>query len=155
MKTYYVDDDCPEEVPQPSVFLAGPTPRLPFQLSWRPEALKFFEDFNGAVYVPERSDWQSNFEYYEQTEWEWKHLHGCTAILFWIPRKIPDFPAFTTNVEFGFYIDKKPCVYGRPKDAEKTRYLDWLFEKVTSRKPFDTLEESVKQTIELALRGQS
>ena len=42
-------------------------------------------------------------------------------------------PAFTTNVEFGYYLCKNPrkVYYGRPDDSEKNKYLDWLFELET------------------------
>ena len=38
-------------------------------------------------------------------------------------------PAFTTNVEFGYYVRNPKVVYGRPDSAEKMKYLDRLFKR--------------------------
>ena len=46
------------------------------------------------------------------------------------------------------YIQKK-IIYGRPDDAVKIKYLDWLYELDYNEKPFnnldDLLEEAVKK----------
>ena len=46
------------------------------------------------------------------------------------------------------YIQKK-IIYGRPDDAVKIKYLDWLYEFDYNEKPFnnldDLLEEAVKK----------
>ena len=36
--------------------------------------------------------------------WERIALTDATVILFWVPRKLPDMAAFTTNVEFGYWL---------------------------------------------------
>jgi len=56
-------------------------------------------------------------------------------------------PAFTTNVEFGRYVGRKDCIYGRPADAPKNRYLDWLYTKMTKKQPATTIEETLKQAL--------
>ena len=105
----------------PSLFLAGPTPRDPSVRSWRRDALDILKELNfiGTVLIPERQNWQTAFEYIDQVEWEYAGLEQATVVVFWIPRDLKLLPGFTTNVEFGRYVGKKPCVYGRPDEAPK------------------------------------
>ncbi len=132
-----------------SVFLAGPTPRDKDTPSWRPEALKMLQHwgYDGAVMVPERSDSNAKINYDDQVEWEYQGLCRCSNILFWVPREISKMPAFTTNVEFGYWMGVtsesgvSKVFYGRPDDAPKNRYLDWMYEKTTGRKPYSTLPQ--------------
>ncbi len=56
-------------------------------------------------------------------------------------------PAFTTNVEFGLYLNSGKIVYGRPDNAPKNRYLDYIYEKEYSKKPFSSLEETLKTCV--------
>lgn len=155
MQVVYVDGEQPE-IKSPSIFLAGPTPRDSDTPSWRPDAIEIFKkfEFDGQIFVPEHGDYNSQFEYYNQVEWEWNHLHGATVIMFWVPRELKRMPAFTTNVEFGFYLSERTsaCVYGRPNDSAKNSYLDWLFEKVTGRKPETILENTIAKAIEFACK---
>ncbi len=130
MKVVYAREDIPQEK-GPSIFLAGPTPRSNNPVpSWRPEALKEIESlgFEGIVFVPEDEDCTFKGSYNNQTNWEKEALHLSTIILFWVPRNIESMPAFTTNVEFGYWAakDSSKIVYGRPDGAPKTKYLDWL-----------------------------
>lgn len=83
--------------------------------------------FDGVVYVPEYSTWKPKEDYVDQAMWERKALTNATVIVFWIPRELPDMPAFTTNVEFGYWLHSGKVVYGRPDKASKTKYLDWLY----------------------------
>lgn len=126
-----------------SIFLAGPTPRKKTVPSWRPHALEILDklEFNGVVYVPEKKIQNEEYDYLTQVEWEHTCLEVSGAICFWVPRKLPDMPAFTTNVEFGRYVSSGRAFYGRPDDAEKKGYLDWLYVKTTGRQPFNDLEE--------------
>jgi hypothetical protein len=39
-------------------------------------------------------------------------------------------------------------LYGRPDGAPNTRYLDWLYEKLTNRKPENSLTEFMKLVAE-------
>ena len=126
-----------------SIFLAGPTPRENNIESWRKYACKYLEDigFNGIVYVPEYSIWKPKEDYTDQVLWEREALSNATIIAFWIPRKLPDMPAFTTNVEFGYWLHTGKVLYGRPNDARKIKYLDWLYEVDMNKKPYNSLEE--------------
>lgn len=139
----------------PSIFLAGPTPRRPEVPSWRPRALDLLPrlGFVGTVLVPERRDWSARFSYLDQVEWEHAGLEGCSVVAFWVPRDRERLPGFTTNVEFGRYVGSSRCVYGRPEDAPHTRYLDWLYAKVTGGRPEDTLEGTMRAAVDLTRRG--
>ena len=135
-----------------SIFLAGPTPRGEFTKSWRTRACKYLGDngFDGVVYVPEYSTWKPKADYVDQAQWERDALSNASVIAFWIPRTLPDMPAFTTNVEFGYWIHTGKVLYGRPDDAKKIKYLDWLYKTDTNNEPFSSLEELLNGSIELA-----
>ena len=135
-----------------SIFLAGPTPRDDSVLSWRVDACKLIEDigFDGIVSDPEYSTLKPRGDYLDQVEWEREALSNASVILFWIPRILPDMPAFTTNVEFGYWIHTGKVIYGRPDDARKIRYLDWLYKKDTNKDPYNNLVDLLKEAIELA-----
>lgn len=126
-----------------SIFLAGPTPRGNSIESWRKYACKYLEEigFDGVVYVPEYSIWKPKEDYTDQAVWERVALSNATIIAFWIPRQLPDMPAFTTNVEFGYWLHTGKILYGRPDDARKIKYLDWLYETDMNSKPYNSLEE--------------
>jgi hypothetical protein len=114
-----------------SIFLAGPTPRSPEVMSWRPLAIDLLQKagFDGTVFVPERTDWSTMVNYDDQVEWEWAGLEEATVIAFWVPRELKTMPAYTTNVEFGLFVKSVQTVYGRPPNAPKTRYLDQLYRR--------------------------
>ena len=135
-----------------SIFLAGPTSRDDSVLSWRVDACKLIEDigFDGIVYDPEYSILKLRGDYLDQVEWEREALSNASVILFWIPRALPDMPAFTTNVEFGYWIHTGKVIYGRTDDARKIRYLDWLYKKDTNKDPYNNLVDLLKEAIELA-----
>ena len=144
--------DQPVSLTAPSIFLAGPAPRSPEVVSWRVEALDLLRQlgFGGTVLVPERRDWNTRFDYLDQVEWEFAGLSGCSVIAFWIPRDITTLPGFTTNVEFGRYVGTRPCVYGRPTGAPHTKYLDWLYTKLTGRRPEETQLATLEAAVEAA-----
>lgn len=133
-----------------SIFLAGPTPRDKETLSWRKEASKKLEllGFNGVVYVPEYSTWKPKEGYEDQAMWERKALSEATIILFWIPRSLPDMPAFTTNVEFGYWLHTGKIIYGRPDNAEKIKYLDWLYKLDYGLEPINDLERLLEESVQ-------
>ncbi|HIT22695.1 MAG TPA: nucleoside 2-deoxyribosyltransferase domain-containing protein [Candidatus Scybalousia intestinigallinarum] len=135
-----------------SIFLAGPTPRGENAISWRTEACQTLKnlDFDGIIYVPEYSTWKPKEDYVDQAMWEREALTSATVILFWVPRKLPDMPAFTTNVEFGYWLHSGKVIYGRPDDASKIKYLDWLYQTDYHQKPYTDLESLLKASIELA-----
>jgi len=132
-----------------SIFLAGPTPRDGKCISWRKEALKILDElgYDGIVYVPEYSNWQTKPDYNDQVLWERSALTEAKIILFWIPRTIPDMIGLTTNVEFGYWLHSKKVIYGRPDTAEKIRYLDWLYELDYNKKPINDLHTLLKEGV--------
>lgn len=133
-----------------SIFLAGPTPRDKEITSWRNEACKILEklNFDGLVYIPEYSSWKPKADYVDQAMWERKALTHASIIVFWIPRKLPEMPAFTTNVEFGYWLHTNKVIYGRPDNAEKIKYLDWLYKLDYNEEPINNLEELLTKAIE-------
>lgn len=135
--------DTLENLHRKSVFLAGPTPRSENIVSWRPDAIEMLEalGFEGDILAPE--PFIGVFDV--QVDWEYRGLEGCEVICFWVARHLQDLPGFTTNVEFGRYIDSGRIVYGRPSGAPKTRYLDWLYLKTTGKAPFESLPEMLRQ----------
>ena len=152
MRTYYSNEPINDEILlryDHGIFLAGPTPRSREVKSWRPEALNILNNlqYKGIVWVPEYSIKPINFDYMSQVEWEKWGLESCTKIVFWIPRVLPDMPAFTTNVEFGRYIDSGRIIYGRPDNAEKCKYLDWMYMDVIGYEPFNNLNQLLEKAI--------
>lgn len=112
------------------IFLAGPIERtqpgesktLP---KWRDEALLLLNasPHRVTVFNPEWNDRPSGWSYEKQVMWEIEHLRLADTILFWIPRRLPDLPAFTTNIEFGEWIHSDKIVVGSPPDAPHINYL--------------------------------
>lgn len=137
-----------------SIFLAGPTPRGEGVTSWREEAIKILENnnFDGLVYVPEYSTWKPKEDYVDQAMWERKSLEASTIIVFWIPRVLPELPAFTTNVEFGYWLHSGKVLYGRPDNTKKTKYLDWIYKEDYKKEALNNLEELLKLAIKEANR---
>jgi hypothetical protein len=68
-----------------------------------------------------------------------------------VPRDPATLPGFTTNVEFGRFVGRKPCVYGRPDGAPHTGYLDWLYNKTTGRRPETTLRATLDAALSFAI----
>ena len=132
-----------------SIFLAGPTPRGKDTISWRIEACRILDKigFDGIVYIPEYSSWKPKESYVDQAMWEREALSNASVILFWIPRHLPNMSGFTTNVEFGYWLHTGKVIYGRPNDAEKIKYLDWLYEFDYGIKPIDNLEQLLNEAI--------
>lgn len=135
-----------------SIVLCGPTPRDSNVKSWRPKAISILEDlkYDGIVYIPENGCNQEVFKkYIEQVEWEREVYINSTIILFWIPRKISDMLGLTTNVEFGYWLKSKKCIYGRPENAERIRYLDWLYSLEYNKIPSSDLKELLINALEM------
>lgn len=132
-----------------SIFLAGPTPRNKDTISWRTISCEIVEKygFDGILYIPEYSSWKPKESYIDQAMWEREALMSATVIAFWIPRSIPNMIGLTTNVEFGYYLHTGKVLYGRPDNAEKIKYLDWLYELDYGKKPYNTLEDLLKNAI--------
>lgn len=133
-----------------SIFLAGPSKRGgSFEGSWRQQAVTFLRDagFKGRIYVPESIGGvyqESEVPYEETTKWEWARLDLSDVILFWIPRNEKTLPGFTTNVEFGRYVEKRPrnVVMGHPKEAVRMEYLDLLYREKCGRSIPNSLRET-------------
>lgn len=134
-----------------SLFLAGPTPRSNKIKSWRNEAIKILAEnnYDGIVYIPEFKNGFVKSDYMDQVCWEKEALNNANLITFWIPRKIPKMPAFTTNIEFGYWIKSGKVLYGRPENAEKMKYLDWLYMNELNRKPITSLDALLKESISI------
>lgn len=137
---------------QKSIFLAGPTPRGENVVSWRTGACKRLQElgFDGVVYVPEYSTWKPKEDYVDQAMWEREALTESTVIMFWIPRNLTDMLALTTNVEFGYWLHSGKVIYGRPDEAKKIKYLDWLYEYDYNKKPINDLDLLLEESIKLA-----
>ena len=135
-----------------SIFLAGPTPRGENVESWRTMACQIIEQygFDGIVYVPEYSSWKPKADYVDQAQWERDALANSSVIAFWIPRSLPDMPAFTTNVEFGYWLHTGKVLYGRPDNAKKIKYLDWLYKVDTNMEPYNSIEDLLLSSISKA-----
>lgn len=150
MITNYSDQDVIEN--RKSIFLAGPTPRDKNIISWRNDATSKLESlgFDGVVYVPEYEGLQAKEDYTDQAMWERKALFEATVIMFWIPRELPNMPAFTTNVEFGYWLHTGKVIYGRPDNASKIKYLDWLYKIDYDEEPLNNLDQLLIESINLS-----
>lgn len=144
-----------ESIPHglPVVFLAGPTPRSPDVVSWRPEALRLLEaqGFTGAVVIPENRGFggRPDFDYAGQIEWERACLAKADVVLFWVPRDMQDMPAFTTNIEFGFVSERgQAYALGYPADAAKMKYLDHVA-RAQNRPVAHSLADTIRQSLAL------
>ncbi|MFJ5122941.1 nucleoside 2-deoxyribosyltransferase domain-containing protein [Kitasatospora sp. NPDC088548] len=141
----------------PSVFLAGPTPRLGGPVdSWRPAAVaELGAQWAGpgplTVLSPESRGGRRAAHYDDQVEWETAARAAADAILFWIPRDLTTMPGFTTNVEFGLDIATGRVVLGCPPDCaapERNRYLIWVAHR-HGAPVRDTLSDTVAAALAL------
>lgn len=148
MKVVYtgdkIDKDCI------SCFLAGPTPRSSDVSSWRNEAISLFSKygFSDTLYVPEFRE----KPYYDvdtgikEMKWDQEALESSTIVMFWIPRS-SDMLGLSTNAEFGYMLNRGNFVYGRPNDAIRCQFLDFLYKDKLGKDYCVTLEETVKSAI--------
>jgi len=124
MKIRYVDDNIVEE---PSIFLAGPTPR-DYSFSWRTTALDILNTcgYEHTVYVPETFD-RSKADWVKQVTWETHALEVSTVIAFWICRSEWKMPGLTTNDEWGYWKSRDPdkILLGVPPGSLHCRYQTW------------------------------
>jgi calcineurin-like phosphoesterase family protein len=128
-RTIYTGD--PIELIEPSLFLAGPTPRDANTPSWRPGFIEELRDagFRGTIMSPEHKVFVDNYDYDKQVEWENEGLTKADLIVFWIPRDLDKMPGFTTNIEFGDWMKSGKCVLGYPVGTPKMNYLFYKAQK--------------------------
>ncbi|MEU6467471.1 NUDIX domain-containing protein [Streptomyces sp. NPDC046976] len=151
----------------PSVFLAGPTPRLGGDVeSWRLAAVEeLAEQWTGAepltILTPESRGGKRAAHYDDQVVWETTARQTASAVLFWIPRDLNALPGFTTNVEFGLDIGTGRAVLGCPPDCpnpERNRYLIYVARRhgapVCETLP-DTVAAALALVRDQAARGDS
>ncbi|HEY4514842.1 MAG TPA: nucleoside 2-deoxyribosyltransferase domain-containing protein [Candidatus Paceibacterota bacterium] len=139
MRVVYVNEK-PDNTLSRSIFLAGPSPRNSEHANWRNRALELLEEagFDGTVFMPLTADGKFLHSYITQVEWETTYLNMADLIIFWCPRDmtvsedVPEgssaeqamrLPAFTTNVEFGTWVNSGKAILGYPVEARKMRYL--------------------------------
>jgi 8-oxo-dGTP pyrophosphatase MutT (NUDIX family) len=148
LKVVYSDQNLPTETVK-SIFLAGPTPRSGDVDTWRGEAVEVLKSLNydGIVFIPEPSTGEFKHSYDDQVEWELAALNRADIIVFWVPRELKNFPAFTTNVEFGTWITSGKVAFGYPPEAEKMRYLEYLA-KLNNVESHSTLKETLKEAVD-------
>lgn len=105
-----------------AVFLAGPCPREDYEDDWRNEAIDILNKigFTGDIINPTNPEYDNDLK--KQTLWEYKGLHLASHILFWIPRD-KNHPAFTTNIEFGEWMNQPNVVVGFPPESERNEYI--------------------------------
>jgi hypothetical protein len=149
----------PEELPETissTVFLAGPSPRNAGDPNWRPEAIESLRraGYTGTVLAPVPRDGEWPRDYNDQIAWESAHLAACDAVLMWVPRELQVLPGFTTNVEFGEWLNSGKLLYGRPADAPKTSFLDARYRTVNSKQkpPFDQPAASLDELAEMVVQ---
>ena len=140
-----------------SIFLAGPTPRSKDVLSWRNEAIKLFLDngFDGTLVIPEREDkpYYEEENNYDEIKWDLKALTDCDVVMMWIPRNC-DMLGLSSNVEFGYLLNKGNMIYGRPNEAFRCELLDYLYKEKLGREYTDSLEKTVINTIKFINRKE-
>lgn len=55
--------------------------------------------------------------------------------------------AFAINVEFGYWMHTGKIIYGRPDNADKIKYLDWLYELDYGIKPINNIQELLEMAV--------
>lgn len=103
--------------------------------------------YNGVIFTPEPRGGKWAHDYDTQVEWEKAHLILADIIIAWVPRDLETLPAFTTNVEFGTWIDSGKIVYGRPDGSPKNKYLDWLYADRGHGKPHKTMQSLAEAVV--------
>lgn len=152
----------PEEIQRPSIFLAGPSPRSSMGEHWRADAFKEFErfEFDGTLFSPVPEDLTNldgHFDtemYFNQIDWEQRYLREATVIMFWVPRELSELPGFTTNIEFGQYVNSGKIVLGYPFHAANMDAFWWLADEHRVPVTHD-LKYTVINAIRLALNLES
>lgn len=96
------------------------------------------------------STWKPKADYVDQAMLERIALIEATVSLFWVPRELPNMSAFTSNVEFGYWLHFGKVIFGHPYNAKKVKYLDWLYKIDYNEAPILNLDNLLKESIDLA-----
>jgi hypothetical protein len=154
MKIIYARESL-ENIEGPSIMLCGPTPRSPIVQSWRPEAIRIFQDLEwpGTLLSPEdKEGFIKEPVYAEQVEWEHHAMNRATCIMFWVARSFPDMMGLTTNIEWGMWGAHIKTVLGAPLMADKVKYMFYWADKMkrfSSRDLTETIKYSISLTDDL------
>lgn len=139
-----------------TVYLAGPCARTKEQTRWQEQAIEILNKYATDIVIVDPTNLETNdtlegFDWNKENEWEHETMWRADKIIFWVPRDLKEMPGWTTNIEFGYWIGSFPqkVFYGRPKDAPKTEYLDWLFKK---QKPKENIYDSLEELILAVLK---
>lgn len=132
---------------QNAVFLAGPSPRQIDQSDWRNEAIKLFKElgFTGDILTPVNIKTKKDLFYEEQIDWEIEAMKKASLIMFWIPRT-EEFPAYTTNIEWGEFHLQPNTITGFPDDSIRNRYIDKRLE-LQGKPRYKTLRDTIQAVI--------
>jgi len=155
-RTFFSDEPI-LHVPSKTIFLAGPTSRdNDYDKSWRKEMVELINaaGFDGTICIPEFRDKRpfTVNDWGTQVKWEWTLLDAASCILFWVPRSMPETPGLTTNLEFGTYLQKKPCqvILSYPEEAAAMEWMTLKYKEVTAREPSHNMVDAVAEAIEIA-----
>lgn len=148
MQLVYALEELPNTITK-SIFLAGPTPRNDDGNPWRIEAIKELErqGFDGVVFIPEPRDGSWHREYDRQVGWEDTCLNVADCIVFWVPRDLETIPAFTTNIEWGYWVTSGKVVLGYPAGTPKMTYMQYYANKLNIP-VFESLSETLHNAID-------
>lgn len=145
MKVVYALETA-DPADDPTLFLAGPTPRTKEVLSWRLEALTILKrlGFMGTVILPEPRNGEWNMPFEAEVEWKESHLIQARVILFWMPRDMRTMPGLTTNDLWGYWKGREPgkLVFGAPPNVSHVRYQYLWAQKLGIPTAF-TLENAI------------
>ncbi len=130
LKIVYAQSPLPTKVTK-TIYLAGPTDRNLRPTAWRQKALEILRDlnFDGHVFVPEFEGGKWNGNRDAQFEWENQAMSRADAIVFWMARDLEKLPGFTTNIEWGLYVNSGKVVWGAPDGAPKIEWAERYAEK--------------------------
>ncbi|MGW0517051.1 nucleoside 2-deoxyribosyltransferase domain-containing protein [Crossiella sp. NPDC003009] len=142
---------CPDPVESVTsgqrLFLAGPSPRNS-TASWRDEACAHLRrvQFTGVVLHPQSRPGEPAVPVEVQLRWDWLAGAHADAIVFWIPRVMPELPGLTSNFEFGLWARSGKAVLGAPPEAAEMAYLRGTAE-LFGVPQADTLPDALDQAL--------
>ena len=165
----FTGETLPKEVTR-SIYLAGPTARFdpdnpPDNAAngqkdalWRYEAIRLFESFGyeGVLFIPEYNPDNPEahkIDYQDQFGWELEAMNMADVIVFFVPRNLKTLPAFTTNVEFGYWVRSGKVVFGDTPDAEKNSYLMNLLVHEKAGQTHNSLHSTIHKAVEKTKEG--